>query len=143
MNENSIGSVIPVKNETSADPANSEATLAFCFCPSALNQIAAAIAGSPNIIVRKNPDWNVPALLMCVTAFAPVPSIQEAGTCPKILISPATPCCVPPTSVNQTGALITWCNPNGISNLLMIPYPPMIPALPHWFPLASPIPLPM
>ena len=28
-NENSIGSVIPVKNDTNADPANNDATLAF------------------------------------------------------------------------------------------------------------------
>ena len=61
MNENSIGSVIPVKNDTNADPANREATFAFCPSPLALYQIAAARAGNPNIIAGKNPDWNVPA----------------------------------------------------------------------------------
>ena len=60
---NSIGSVIPVKNETIAEPANNAATLCFCTSPLALNQIAAANAGNPNIITGKNPAWNVPEVL--------------------------------------------------------------------------------
>ena len=126
MNENSIGSVIPVKNETNAEPANRDATLVLCVAPSALNQIAAANAGNPNIMIGKNPDWNVPAGLIAV--ITPLASVKKAGACPKILISPSNPPNDPPTDENHTGKLITWCNPNGINNLLIIPYPPIIPA---------------
>ncbi len=69
MNENSIGSVIPVKNETIAEPNSSEATRFFCTSPSALNQKAAANAGRPNIITGKNPDWNVPAVFPFAAPF--------------------------------------------------------------------------
>ena len=128
MNENSIGSVIPVKNETSAEPANNDATLAFCACPLALNQIATAIAGNPNIIVGKNPDWNVPDGLISTT---PAALTNVAGACANTLMSPCTPPQSAPSPENHRGAFITWCNPNGISNLLIIPYAPISPAFPQ------------
>lgn len=129
MNENSIGSVIPVKNETNADPANSEATLAFCPSPLALNQIAAANAGKPNIITGKNPDWNVPDGLIDV--ITPLASYNAAGAPAKMFRSPALPPQSPPTDVNHNGVLITWCSPNGINNLFIIPNAPITPAFPQ------------
>lgn len=90
----------------------------------ALNQIAAAIAGSPNIIVGKNPPWNVPEGLID-------PSANTAGAFRKTLISPCCPPKSPPIFVNHRGVLTTWCNPNGINILLMNPKAPIIPAFPQ------------
>lgn len=85
-----------------------------------MNQIAAAIAGNPNIIVGKNPAWNVPEGLISFPIVA--------GAFRNIMISPSCPPHEPPTDVNHNGVLITWCNPNGIRSLLRTPNPPMIPA---------------
>jgi len=53
-----------------------------------------------------------------------------------MLISPETSApriswCVPPTPENHSGTLITWCNPNRINNLLIVPNAPITAALPQ------------
>ena len=89
-----------------------------------MNQIAAAIAGNPNIIVGKNPDMNVPA------GLTPSPATY-AGALANIEISPLTPPKSPPNPVVQTGIFRTWCNPNGINILLTVLNIPIIPAFPQ------------
>ena len=111
---NSIGSVIPVKNETIAEPANNAATLFFCTSPFALNHIAAAIAGNPNIITGKNPAWNVPAVL-------PIASPLRNMNISPLITEPSALTCSPPRAENQNNVFGTWCNPNGINNLFIRP----------------------
>ena len=79
-----------MKNETIAEPANNEATLLFCTSPFALNHIAAASAGNPNIMIGKNPAWKVPA------EFA-TPLISFKSPLRNMKISPST--AVPSTLV--------------------------------------------
>lgn len=61
MNENSIGSVIPVKNEVKA--IDSSAPAIFGRLPGlAARYIANATAGNPNIIIGKQPAMKLPAV---------------------------------------------------------------------------------
>lgn len=60
-----------------------------------------------------------------------VPSVNTAGAVEKMLISPSTPANDPPSGETHNGKLITWCSPNGISNLFTTPYAAIIPALPQ------------
>ncbi|VTR57958.1 Uncharacterised protein [Actinobacillus pleuropneumoniae] len=61
MNANSSGSVIPVKNDATAEPIKMEPTslrldgLAVCMK-------ASAAAGIANIMIGKKPDMNIPAV---------------------------------------------------------------------------------
>ncbi|CJW52697.1 Uncharacterised protein [Streptococcus pneumoniae] len=60
MNENSIGSVIPVKNEVNARPPNIPVTI-LRFSGLAAAIIAKHAAGKPNIMIGKKPVINIPA----------------------------------------------------------------------------------
>jgi hypothetical protein len=60
MNANSIGSVIPVTNATSAAEIMMPPT-ARRRCGGAARQMATAAAGSPNMMTGKNPAMNSPA----------------------------------------------------------------------------------
>ena len=64
MNENSIGSVTPVRNEVSAAEIMIPPTSFFC-AGFAVRQIASAAAGSANMKIGKNPVMNGPALGSC------------------------------------------------------------------------------
>ena len=61
INENSIGSVIPVKKEVSAIDS-SKPPMAFLRAVLAVAIMANAAAGKPNIIMGKNPAINGPAI---------------------------------------------------------------------------------
>ncbi|CEY76860.1 Uncharacterised protein [Streptococcus pneumoniae] len=102
MNENSIGSVIPVKNEVNARPANIPVT-ALRFSGLAAAIIAKHAAGKPNIITGKKPVINIPAVLSPARKRA----ISPLTTLPAAFVkSPNT---------NQKYVFITWCKPIGIN----------------------------
>ena len=111
--------MIPVKNETIAEPANNAATLFFCTSPLALNHIAAASAGNPNIITGKNPAWKVPDVFT-----APAESVKSPFRNIKISPSITAPLWLiisPPSDENQNNVFGTWCSPNGIRSLFTRP----------------------
>ena len=112
-NENSSGSVIPVKNEVKAPDANKPAT-SFFLSGRAAWYIASAAAGKPNIIIGNSPPMKLPAVSWTLSF----------NCAKKIVISPRTtePAAVvyEPNSY-QNGAWKIWCNPNGISKRLINP----------------------
>ena len=85
---NSIGSVIPVRNDVNAADSNIPFTTAL-FLPSAVLYIARAAAGNPNII-GKNPPVIVfvAAALKCFTDGSA--SCAKNIFCPPATICPAT-----------------------------------------------------
>src|SRR5699024_5547438 len=62
INENSSGSVIPVKKEVSAADPSKPATI-FFFSGRAVWYIANAAAGKPNIIIGNSPAIKLPAVI--------------------------------------------------------------------------------
>src|SRR5690625_812351 len=62
INENSSGSVIPVKNDVNAAEPSKPATI-FFFSGRAVWYIANAAAGKPNIIIGNSPAIKLPAVI--------------------------------------------------------------------------------
>ncbi len=88
-NENSIGSVIPVKKLTPAAEPKIPAYSARRILSLIDKIIAAQAADKPNIIIRKNTDWKIP--------LPPAkPNLASAYSFPKkALISPLTVVIIP------------------------------------------------
>src|SRR5699024_10520816 len=105
INENSSGSVTPVKKAANA-AANIKDAAVFLRFVLAVWYIARAAAGNPNIIIGKNPAGYIP-----VTPFSP----SAAKNLPISLIAPTS---------NQKTEFNAWCKPVGISKRLKNQYSP-------------------